>query len=137
MGLVAFVAAGVERPEIAWPQITITVVGGAVSFLAGVILWQNRPFARPLSLFVQGLQVPHISISGIVQYGISLGAAIIPSIGFAPQSFRHPIYSLLRVGNQANGFYVGVNVLALAALILVAMSRHANSAKSDQIIATA
>ncbi len=120
IGLVAFVAAAVSLADLGWPQITIALVGGAVSIVAGVLLWQGRSFSRGLSLFVQALQVPRISIGGVVLYGVHLGAAITPDAGFPPPPFQQAVYSYLRFGSQASGLYVGVNVLALAALILVA-----------------
>jgi hypothetical protein len=137
IGLVAFVSAAVARAEAGWLQITFALAGGAVSLIAGALLWQDKSIARGLSLIVQALQVPQISISGVVQYGIGLGAAITPHIGFVPESFQHAIYSSLRFGSQVDGFYFGVNVLALVALVLVAMGKDQKSPKSNRVVATA
>ena len=75
IGLVAFVAAAVSLADLGRPQITIALVGGAVSMVAGVLLWQGRSFSRGLSLFVQALQVPRISIGGVVLYGMPTESA--------------------------------------------------------------
>ena len=75
IGLVAFVAAAVSLADLGRPQITIALVGGAVSIVAGVLLWQGRSFSRGLSLFVQALQVPRISIGGVVLYGMPTESA--------------------------------------------------------------
>jgi hypothetical protein len=121
IGLVAFVAAAVSLRDLGWLQVTIAIIGGAVSLIAGLLLWQGRSFSHGLSLFVQALQVPRISIGGVVMYGVHLGAAITPYTGIAPPPFRHAVYSYLRFGSQVGGFYIGANVLALAALILIAI----------------
>jgi hypothetical protein len=76
IGLVAFVAAAVSLRDLGWLQVTIAIIGGAVSLIAGLLLWQGRSFSHGLSLFVQALQVPRISIGGVVMYGVHLGAAI-------------------------------------------------------------
>jgi hypothetical protein len=81
--------------------------------------------------------VPQVSIGGVVAYSIALGASVSPHIGFIPQHFRPSIHSLLRFGSQVDGLYVGVNVLALIALVLVARRQHQSSPKSNQIVATA
>jgi hypothetical protein len=137
IGLVAFVAAAVSLADIGWLQITIAIVAGVVSLVAGVLLWQDRPFSRGLSLFVQALQVPRISIGGVVTYGVHLGAAITPEAGFPAPPFQQAVYSYLRFGSQATGLYVGVNLLALAALILVAMRKRESTANSSRLVAAA
>ncbi len=137
IGFIAFVSAAVARAEAHWLQITVALAVGAVSLIAGALLWQDKSIARRLSLIVQALQVPQISISGIVQYGVGLGAAVTPHIGFVPEPFQRAIYSSLRFGSQVDGFYVGVNVLALVALVLVAMWKHQDSRKSNHVVATA
>jgi hypothetical protein len=137
IGLIAFLCAAVSRAEVSWLQITLAIIAGAVSLIAGALLWQNKPIARRLSLIVQALQIPQVSISGIVEYGIALGAAVTPHIGFVPKPFQHAIYSSLRFGSQVDGFYVGVNILALVALVLVARWKHQNSPKSSHVAATA
>lgn len=137
IGLIAFVSAAVSRVEASWLQIMLAIVGGAVSLIAGVLLWQDKSIARRLSVIVQTMQVPQVSISGIVQYGIGLGATVTPHIGFVPEPFQHAIYSSLRFGSQVDGFYAGVNVLALVALVLVARWKHQNSPKSSHVAATA
>ena len=137
IGLVAFVAAAVSLADIGWLQITIAIIAGAVSLIAGVLLWQDRSFSRGLSLFVQALQVPRISIGGVVTYGVHLGAAITPEAGFPPPPFQQAVYSYLRFGSQASGLYVGVNLLALAALILVAMRKRESTANSSRLVAAA
>jgi hypothetical protein len=124
IGLIAFAAAVVSRAEIGRAQTAIAVAGGAVSFIAGSLLWQDRPIGRRLSLIVQSLQVLQISINGTIQYGIGLGAAVTPHIGFVPDPFQRAIYSSLRFGNQVSGPYIGVNVLALIALVLLARRKH-------------
>ncbi|HEY8832100.1 MAG TPA: hypothetical protein VIM21_06300 [Gemmatimonadaceae bacterium] len=137
IGLIAFVSAAISRTEISWLQLMLAIIGGAVSVAAGVLLWRDKPVARRLSFIVQALQVPQVSISGIVEYGIALGATVTPSIGFIPQSFQHSIHSSLRFGSQVSGLYVGINVLALIALVLVARWKHENSRKSNHVVATA
>ncbi|HJQ22525.1 MAG TPA: hypothetical protein VKA60_01330 [Blastocatellia bacterium] len=137
IGLVAFVAAAMSLADIGWLQITIAVIGGATSLIAGVSLWQARSFSRSLSLFVQALQVPRISIGGVVLYGIHLGAAITPGAGLPPPPFQQAVYSYMRFGSQASGLYVGVNILALAALILVAMRKRESPANSNRLVAAA
>src|SRR6266513_2341067 len=91
IGLVAFIAAVVSRAEVGWLQSTIAFVGGALSFVVGALLWRDASFGRSVSLIVQALQVPQNALSGVVLYGVSLGAAITPYIGVAPQEFKHPI----------------------------------------------
>lgn len=137
IGLIAFISAAVSRSETSPPQILIAIAAGALSIIAGVLVWQNRAIARGVSIIVQAAQVPQIAISRIVQYGFKLGAAVTPYIGFVPESFRHPIYSSLRFGNQVDGFYIGVNVLALVALVLVTMWKPENAAKANHVVATA
>jgi len=137
IGLIAFVSAAVSRVEVSWLQVMLATIGGAVSVIAGVLLWRDKSIGRRLSLVVQALQVPHVSISGILEYGIGLGAAVTPNIGFIPQSFQHPIHSSLRFGSHVGGFYVGINVLALVALFLLARMKHENSPKSTHVVATA
>jgi hypothetical protein len=102
-----------------------------------VLLWHNSSIGRRLSLIVQALQVPQVSIGGVVEYGIGLGAALSPHIGFIPQPFQPSIHAVLRNGSEVDGFYVGINVLALVALVLVATWKHENATKSNHIAATA
>ena len=137
IGLIAFISAGVSRSETSPQQILLAIVGGALSIAAGALLWQNHYVARRVSVIVQATQVPQISISGIVQYGIALGAAVTPHIGFIPEAFQHAIYSSLRFGNQVTGFYFGVNLLALVALVLVARLKTHDSPQANHSVATA
>jgi len=137
IGFIAFVSAAALLREVGWLQIVLATVGGALSLGAGLLLWRAAPIGRKLSLIVQALQVPQVSIGGVVAYGIALGASVSPHIGFIPQQFRPSIHSLLRFGSQVDGLYVGVNVLALIALVLVAGWKHQNSPKSNHIVATA
>jgi len=137
IGLVAFVSAAVARAEGHWVQITVAVALGAVSLIAGILLWQDKIIARRLSVVVQALQTLQISIRGVVQFGVGLGAAVTPHIGFAPEAFQGAIYSSLRFGSQVDRFYVGVNVLALVALVLVALLKHEDSRKANHVVATA
>src|SRR5437762_7441442 len=88
ISLIAFVSAAVSRAEVSWLQITLALGGGAVSLMAGVLLWQDKSIARRLSVIVQALQVPQVSLTGIVQYGIGLGAAVTPNVGFVPEAFH-------------------------------------------------
>ena len=137
IGLVAFVVAAVSLADIASSQIAIGIVGGAVSLVAGVLLWRGRTFSRGLSLFVQALQIPRISIGGVVLYGMHFGAAITPYAGITPPPFQQAVYSYLRFGSQASGLYVGVNLLALAALILVAMRKRESPSNSNRLVTAA
>lgn len=137
IGIIAFVAAAVARAAGHWLGITIAVALGVVSLVAGVLLWQDRPIARALSLVVQALQIPQIAIPGIGQFGVGLGAAVTPNVGFIPEQFQQPIYSSFRLGSQVEGLYVGVNLLALVALILVAALKHSAGRESSHAAATA
>lgn len=137
IGFIAFVSAAAFLGEVGWLQIVLAIVGGVLSLGAGVLLWRAAPIGRKLSLIVQALQVPQVSIAGVVAYGIALGASVSPHIGFIPQPFRPSIHSLLRFGSNVDGLYVGVNVLALLALVLVAGSKPQISPKSNRVVATA
>jgi hypothetical protein len=137
IGLLAFVAAGVAGAEVGWPETMVALAAGCISLIAGVLLWQDKSLGRKLSLIVQAALVLQISLRGVVQYAVGLGAAVTPHVGFAPQPFQHPIYASLRLGSQVNGFYVGVNVLALVTLLLIATAKQQVSPKSNQVGATA
>lgn len=137
VGLVAFVAAGVAGAEVGWPETMIALAAGCISLIAGALLWQDKSTGRKLSLIVQAALVLQISLRGIVQYAIGLGAAVIPHVGFAPEPFQHPIYASLRFGSQVNGLYVGVNVLALVALLVIATAKQQVSPKSNHVGAPA
>jgi hypothetical protein len=137
IGLIAFVAATAYWGEISRFQIVLGIISGAVSLAAGVLLWRGASIGRRLSLIVQAIQVPQISIAGIVEYGIGLGAAVRPHIGLIPEPFQASIHSLLRFGSGVSGFYVGINVLALVALVLVASRNRESSPNSNHIVAPA
>ena len=110
---------------------------GVSSAVAGVLLWHGKPFARRLSMLIQALQVPQFALGRVVQYGLGLGVSVVPHIGFAPEAFRSPTHFAFSVGDRVAGLYVGVNILALVALILVARWRPATPAPLQAVVATA
>jgi len=137
IGLIAFVAAATYRGEISRFQIMLGIIGGAVSLAAGVLLWRGASIGRTLSLILQALQVPQVLIAGLVKYGIGLGAAVLPHIGLIPESFQPSVHTSLRFGSEVSGFYVGINVLALVALVLIATLKREISPKSTPFVAPA
>jgi hypothetical protein len=95
----------------------VLLLFGAASFVAGLWLWRERPAARRASLLIQGLQVPRIALAGTIEYGLALGLSAMLSHGAEPSSMQAPAFISVALGSSADGFYVGINVLALGAFL--------------------
>lgn len=106
----------------------LALAGAGVSLLAGLWLWRDHRRGRSLSVLVQAVQVPHIMLPGLVGFSIALGLKLVIGFGRKPPIVSSAVHFLLIGGRNMNGFYLvlsggggeapylGVNVLALAAL---------------------
>lgn len=124
-------------PVIMWLVVAVALALGGVSLIAGILLWRDRPAARQLSIVIQALQVPRIAIDGIVNYGVGLALSLVVGIGTAPSTMQQPVHLALTFGGEAKGFYLGINALALAALVLVARWRQVGAAAAQPSAETA
>jgi hypothetical protein len=122
-------AISTEIPLLVWLMVAVVLVLASASLVAGVLLWRDMPDARQLSMFVQAIQVPRIAIAGAVEYAVSLGLSFVLNVGVEPVSMRMPVHLVTGLGKGTDGFYLGVNVLALTALVLVARWRQATDAE--------
>jgi hypothetical protein len=120
-------------PPIMWVAVAVALALSFASLIAGILLWRDRPAARQLSIVVQALQVPRIAIEGIVNYAVGLALSLVVGVGTAPSTMRQPVHLAITFGGEAEGFYLGINVLALAALVLVARWRQAGVAAAEPL----
>jgi hypothetical protein len=128
---VAVSAPSVPVAGLMWLVIAIMLLLSLVSLVAGILLWQDKPPARSLSIIVQALQVPRIAIPGVFRFSLSLGLSIVPAIGIVPRAMRLPLHLSIGIGSLVNEFYLGINVLALTALILLARWRTVGAPASE------
>ena len=110
----------------------VLLLFGAASFVAGLWLWRERPAARRASLLIQGLQVPRIALGGTIEYGVALGLSAMLSHGAEPLSMQAPVFISVALGS-AQGFYVGINVLALGAFLALLRWRPVREAEPAPI----
>lgn len=133
--VVAVSSAGISLPGWMFLAAIFTLSFG--SLVAGILLWRDRPPARNLSIGIQALQVPRIAVEGIVTYGVQLAFEFGVHIGTAPPSMRGPVYLAMDLGQGAEGTYFGVNVLAFAALVILARWRQIRPAATQSHAQTA
>ena len=124
-------------PLAMWVTVVVALTLAVASLVAGISLWRDRPAARRLSVVVQALQVPRIALNGIVSYSVGLGLSLVLDIGTAPVGMRPPVHLAITLGGAADGFYLGINVLALTALVLVARWRSVRAAAAEPSVETA
>jgi hypothetical protein len=134
---VVFPMAPSAIPPIMWVAVAVALALSFASLVAGILLWRDRPAARQLSIVVQALQVPRIAIEGIVNYAVGLALSLVVGVGIAPSTMRQPVHLAITFGGEADGFYLGINVVALAALVLVARWRQAGAAAAEAAVETA
>ena len=134
-GVVTMMSTGI--PPLMWVIVAVALMLATVSLFAGVSLWRDRPAARQLSLVIQALQVPRVAIDGIVNYSVGLGLSLVLDMGIAPMGMRQPVHLAIALGGDAGGFFLGVNVLALTALVLVARWRPVEAAAAEPFVETA
>jgi len=101
----------------------VALLAGGASLLAGIWLWSGRLGARRLSLIVQAVQVPRLALGGIVEYGVALGLSAVLRFGAEPAAMNPPVHLVLGFGQNVDGCFIGVNVLAAAAFTLLARWR--------------
>jgi hypothetical protein len=120
-----------------WVAIAVMLLFASASLVAGILLWQDKPLARPLSMIIQALQVPRVAIPGVFRFSLSLGLSVVPAIGIAPMVMRLPLHLAIGVGTVVNELYLGINVLALTALVLMARWRPVVAPPSEPFVDTA
>jgi hypothetical protein len=101
---------------------TFLIAVGVLSFAAGLALWRDRPIARPLTVVVQAVQVLRIA-NGFRQYSLALGVSFVVDLGQVPSYMWPPVHLALPFGEISSRLYIGVNILAVAALLLVLLWR--------------
>lgn len=92
-----------------------------VFLVAGARLWLGRSGGVALSILVQALQLPHIVTSA---FGYLFGAPVSFAVGLAGSG--HPMFSGLwhpgfglSINSEVEVAWLGVNLVALAALVLL------------------
>jgi hypothetical protein len=119
-----------EVPPVLYIVGALALLAAGVSLIAGIKLWQGRSGAYQLSFWAQAVQVPQLMIGGIFGYGLGLGLSIVIGVGAKSAGLEQPVHFVATAGTSAEGFYVGINVLALAAAILLARVRKVPSDSS-------
>jgi hypothetical protein len=119
-----------DVPPVLYIVGALALLVAGVSLIAGIRLWQDRSGAYRLSFWVQAVQVPHLMIGGIFGYGLGLGLSIVIGLGAKSAGLEQPVHFVATAGSSAEGFYVGVNVLALTAATILARVRKARNDSS-------
>lgn len=91
-----------------------------LSYFAGIQLWKKKPLGKTLTLAVQLIQVPLILIKG---FGLHFFLPLSIAIGLGPGNDVilnfHAGARVLLTSDIAGFQYAGVNLLALAVIILL------------------
>ena len=92
---------------------------GAIAVFAALMLWREGRRGVPLSAVVQLMQLPHIA-SGVVTYAVASPVSVVLGFGAAglPNLQLIPWVNVqLGVGGESPGPWVGINLVALLALV--------------------
>jgi len=99
----------------------------ASSGVVGVFLWLCWPTANYWALIAFFLQIPVLEISGFeYQYFTGLAANLLHGPGGTNLTFSAGAMGNLVVGGDPNRFVLGVNLVALAAVLALALLAHSD-----------
>jgi hypothetical protein len=125
LGLVFFLA-GILKGTVV-PLGLLLLIGALVFFslnvIAGVLLLRNNSIGQVLSILVQAIQIPHLTISTFILrilagVNIIVGTGVLPTTGKPGAHFSPGVYWTFTVSPISNGqFFFGINILSLLALI--------------------
>lgn len=94
-----------------------------ISLIAGFLLWKGQNLGNKLSLFIQALQIPNISLSGFsyifvsgIQLALNISKGLSEDIKFNLFFYLGSKFDI-NLFSKESSFLIGVNIIALLIFI--------------------
>ena len=98
--------------------VTALLVASVASIVAGVLLYRGEERGRRLSLVVQALQIPRLTLPGLA-YGLAIGVEVRLRLSGGLLGLDGAVHSALTLAFGSHGLplYLGINLLSLVVFL--------------------